>query len=107
MMTLIWYPKCSTCQKAKKKLEELGASFETRDIVTQTPTAEELREAFGLRSACFTLDTSGGEFQFTVKGWGHGVGMSQAGAAFLANQGASYQEILAHYYPGALLEGAA
>ena len=43
-MTLIWYPKCSTCQKAKKKLEELGASFETRDIVTQTPTAEELRE---------------------------------------------------------------
>ena len=44
MMTLIWYPKCSTCQKAKKKLEELGASFETRDIVTQTPTAEELRE---------------------------------------------------------------
>lgn len=70
-------------------------------------TGEELREAFGLRSACFTLDTSGGEFQFTVKGWGHGVGMSQAGAAFLANQGASYQEILAHYYPGALLEGAA
>lgn len=44
MMTLIWYPKCSTCQKAKKKLEELGASFETRDIVAQTPTAEELRE---------------------------------------------------------------
>ena len=70
-------------------------------------TGEELREAFGLRSACFTLDTSGGEFQFTVKGWGHGVGMSQAGAAFLANQGASYQEILEHYYPGALLEGAA
>ena len=70
-------------------------------------TGEEVREAFGLRSACFTVDTSGGEFQFTVKGWGHGVGMSQAGAAFLANQGASYQEILEHYYPGALLEGAA
>ena len=27
MMTLIWYPKCSTCQKAKKKLEALGADF--------------------------------------------------------------------------------
>ena len=53
------------------------------------------------------MDTSGGEFQFTVKGSGHGVGMSQAGAAFLAKQGASYQEILEHYYPGALLEGAA
>ena len=43
----------------------------------------------------------------TVKGWGHGAGMRQDGAAFLANQGASYQEILEHYYPGALLEGAA
>lgn len=43
MMTLIWYPKCSTCQKAKKKLEALGADFVTRDIVTQTPTAAELR----------------------------------------------------------------
>lgn len=72
----------------------------------RTCTGEELREAFGLRSACFTLDTSQGVFQFSVHGWGHGVGMSQAGAAFLANQGASYEEILAYYYPGATLEGA-
>lgn len=69
-------------------------------------TGEELREAFGLRSACFTLAHSQGLFQFTVHGWGHGVGMSQAGAAFLASQGAGYREILAHYYPGAALSGA-
>lgn len=71
----------------------------------RTCTGEELREVFGLRSACFQLAYSQGTFQFTVHGWGHGVGMSQAGAIFLANQGAGYQEILAHYYPGTTLEG--
>ncbi len=45
MMTLfVWYPKCSTCQKAKKKLEEMGVAFELRDIVLDTPTARELKE---------------------------------------------------------------
>lgn len=67
-------------------------------------TGEELREAFGLRSACFQVAYSDGVFQFTVRGWGHGVGMSQAGAMFLAEQGAGYQEILAHFYPGSTLE---
>lgn len=43
MAALIWYPKCSTCQKAKKKLEALGVEVETRSIVEQTPTVEELR----------------------------------------------------------------
>ena len=35
------------------------------------------------------------------KGWGHGVGMCQIGAAVMGHQGYSYQDILAHYYPGA------
>lgn len=43
MAVLIWYPKCSTCQKAKKKLEELGVHVETRSIIEETPTVEELR----------------------------------------------------------------
>ncbi|MDQ3957364.1 MAG: SpoIID/LytB domain-containing protein, partial [Actinomycetota bacterium] len=34
------------------------------------------------------------------RGWGHGTGMSQWGAHGLASQGASYREILAHYYRG-------
>lgn len=38
----IQYPKCSTCQKAKKWLEENNIQFEERNIVTQTPTVEEL-----------------------------------------------------------------
>ena len=43
-MLLIWYPKCSTCQKAKKYLEEHNISFETRDIVLDTPSKNELKE---------------------------------------------------------------
>ena len=38
------YPKCSTCQKAKKWLEENGIPFEDRHIVEQNPTAEELKQ---------------------------------------------------------------
>lgn len=37
------YPKCSTCQKAKKWLEENGFDFVSRHIVDQNPTAEELK----------------------------------------------------------------
>ena len=42
MYLFIHYPKCSTCQKAKKWLEEQGVEFEARHIVEQNPTAEEL-----------------------------------------------------------------
>lgn len=41
---LIEYPKCSTCQKAKKFLTENNIEFETRNIVTETPTIKELKE---------------------------------------------------------------
>lgn len=37
------YPKCSTCQKAKKWLDERGISYEDRHIVEQNPTAEEIK----------------------------------------------------------------
>lgn len=41
------YPKCSTCQKVRKWLEAQGVSFESRHIVEQNPTADELREWHG------------------------------------------------------------
>ena len=44
-MLFIEYPKCSTCKKAKKHLEELGVSFEDRNIVEDNPTKEELTES--------------------------------------------------------------
>ena len=41
-MTFICYPKCTTCQKAQKWLDENGISYTFRDIKTQNPTYEEL-----------------------------------------------------------------
>lgn len=38
------YPKCSTCQKAKKWLDENGISYEDRHIVDEKPTAEEIKK---------------------------------------------------------------
>ena len=43
-MLLIYYPKCSTCKKAKKFLEENKVSFEERDIKLQNPNYEELKK---------------------------------------------------------------
>ncbi len=57
-----------------------------------------IRQLFGLRSAAFTVTCDGTDFTFAVKGYGHGVGMSQYGADYLARQGYSYEEILHYYY---------
>ena len=43
-MLFVNYPKCSTCKKARKFLEEKGVTFENRDIKEQNPTVEELKE---------------------------------------------------------------
>lgn len=43
-MLLVWYPKCSTCQKAKKWLDEKGVEYEARDIKEENPSVEELKE---------------------------------------------------------------
>ena len=61
------------------------------------------RSLLGLRSSDFTVACDGASFTFTVRGYGHGVGLSQYGADYLARQGATFDEILAHYYPGATL----
>ena len=41
---LLWYPKCSTCKKAKYFLEDRKISFELRDIKNEIPTKEELKK---------------------------------------------------------------
>lgn len=43
-MIYICYPKCTTCKKAQKWLDEHGKSYELRDIKENNPTYEELRE---------------------------------------------------------------
>ena len=59
------YPKCSTCQKAKKWLEERGVEFEDRHILEQNPTKEELKlwwEKSGLPLKRF-FNTSGQKYR--------------------------------------------
>lgn len=56
-----------------------------------------LRTLLGLRSTDFTIDIAD-DIKITTKGYGHGVGMSQYGANEMAKNGASYEEILNHYY---------
>lgn len=41
-MILIWYPKCSTCQRAKAWLDSKGISYELRHIAEDSPSYEEL-----------------------------------------------------------------
>lgn len=42
-MLFLWYPKCTTCQRAKKFLDGRGAAYTDRHIKEDRPTAEELR----------------------------------------------------------------
>jgi len=66
--------------------------------------ATDLRKALALRSTAMTVTNSGDTVHFTTVGYGHGVGMCQWGAHAYALRGWSFQQILAHYYPGATLE---
>lgn len=43
-MLFLEYPKCSTCKKAKKWLDEQGISYEGRHIIEDNPTVEELKD---------------------------------------------------------------
>lgn len=42
--TVLYYAKCTTCQKALKWLEERGIAYEGRPIKEENPTADELRD---------------------------------------------------------------
>lgn len=44
MLTFICYPKCSTCQKAKKWLDDNGIEYEIRNIVIDNPSADEIEK---------------------------------------------------------------
>lgn len=80
--------------------QSAAGTVKTVRIGGQALTGAQMRETFGLRSADFTLAHANGQFTFTVKGYGHGVGMSQTGAEAMARQGSTYRDILSWYYPG-------
>jgi stage II sporulation protein D len=74
---------------------------------------ERVRVGLGLRESLFVLHRETGplgeleRFVVTGKGWGHGVGLCQLGAAGMARAGSSFEEILKHYYTGVALSAAA
>ncbi len=104
-----------------KIIEENGASIKNSDIASSVKiteksdtgtvlkvtvgnksfTGEEIRKMFSLRSTTFTIKATKNTVTFSVSGYGHGIGMSQYGANYYAENGYNYQEILEHYYTGA------
>lgn len=66
--------------------------------------AREIRTLFSLRSTNFTIEKTSTSIDFTTKGYGHGAGMSQYGANFMAQDGSDYIEILNHYYSGITIQ---
>jgi stage II sporulation protein D len=68
-----------------------------RAVVTRTFGAR------ALASTRFSVRRDQNELVFTGRGFGHGVGLCQAGAVRLAGDGQSVVEILSHYFPGTRL----
>ena len=54
-----------------------------------------------LYSSAFDVEKTPTGFRLHGKGWGHGVGLCQIGAAVMGQKGYKYDEILLHYYRGA------
>lgn len=96
----------------KSSLEKILGSFSKIEIISRnntnhvlevkvddkTYTGIEFRKLLNLRSTDFTIKQDNENYIITTKGYGHGVGMSQYGANYLANNNYNYQEILEYYY---------
>ena len=87
----------------EKKTFTIGKELEIRKALSTTH----------LYSSAFNVATPGTDndgypkrFILNGKGWGHGVGLCQIGAAVMGAKGISYSDILAHYYTGATIEKA-
>lgn len=67
----------------------VGKELEIRRILSESH----------LKSSAFDVEIEGEVVTLRGKGWGHGVGLCQIGAAVMASKGYTYREILRHYYP--------
>ena len=74
-----------------KKTLTIGKELEIRRALSETH----------LLSSAFDVEQQGDRFILKGKGWGHGVGLCQVGAAVMSFQGKTYDEILLFYYRGA------
>ncbi len=76
----------------------------TLDVGGVNIKGTELRRIYDLNSTNVELTEADGNIKMNVKGFGHGVGMSQYGADYMAKQGKKFDEILKSYYTGVKLE---
>ena len=81
-----------------------GGGVNSMEIAGRIFSGTELRQKLNLRSTAFVMVAMGDVIHIFTRGFGHRVGMSQYGAEAMAVKGHSYQEILAHYYPGTILK---
>lgn len=81
-----------------------GGAVEKIKIGNKEITGRDVRAIFKLNSANFEISFEDDYMDFVVKGFGHGVGMSQWGAAGMADDGYLYYEILGHYYTGTTIK---
>lgn len=103
--------------KLKEKYDDISIDFSNNDDIkileytesTRVKTIKlgnheisgvEARTLFGLRSTNFEIIKEDNKIKFSVKGYGHGVGMSQTGADSMAKQGSNADEIIKHFYTG-------
>ena len=74
-----------------KKTFTIGKELEIRRALSETH----------LYSSAFDVEKTATGFRLQGKGWGHGVGLCQIGAAVMGQQGYNYEQILLHYYQNA------
>ena len=103
-----FYEKLGLEYKDKLELEILERSSTNRVLKLKINGQEfegtTLYNNLGLRSTDFEITQVGSNVVFDMKGYGHGVGMSQYGALGMAKQGYTYDEILKHYYTGVTIK---
>ena len=96
--------KCSLPKTQENYIEKISRSksgtVTSIVIGVKTFKGSDIRAAFFLRSSNFDVELKDNNFIFTVRGYGHGVGMSQYGANYMATQGNTFSEILCWYYKG-------
>jgi stage II sporulation protein D len=78
--------------------------LKTMLVGDNTIRGSELRNALGLKSTLIDWLIIGDQMIVTTNGYGHGVGMCQNGANYYAQLGYNYQQILQHYYRGAVVQ---
>lgn len=75
----------------------------TIKVNSNTYKGTEIRTKLNLKSTDIEIEKRGNNYTFKVKGYGHGVGMSQYGANGMAKEGYNYKEILDHYYTNVVI----